>query len=304
VNKRKMKMIGVAIVILMFLIIIRYVSSSITSIKKYKDLKSEVVEIVVNLSEEESKSTEVLETQETTKETEPEFREPILESKKEIVEETTLEQISVPEEKSKLCSLSDYNGYTPTLNVDYAKLKTINSDYRGWLNITDSNISYPIPQGMDNEYYLHKLFETQQYEYAGSLYIDAYSTKYENQDNLIIYGHNMKNGTMFGSLKKFKDRKYFTDHPYIEFYTKNESRVYLIFSVRTVKSDITSLDYQLDSFDLQTYIDKAVAESEQSRVIDINTNGFESNPYSQIITLSTCVGDTSKRLIVNGLRIK
>ena len=190
----------------------------------------------------------------------------------------------------------------PALEIDHASLSAINSDYKGWLNIPDTNISYPVPQGPDNEFYLHKLFENKQYEYAGSLFIDAYSAKMVNQDNLIIY--NMKNGSMFGTLKKFKTKSYFDSHPYIEFYTPDEKRVYLIFSVRTVSSNINNLDYALEGFDVQNYINKAISASEQSRNIDTNQNGFENSPYKQIITLSTCVGDTSKRLIVNGIRIK
>lgn len=306
----KKNIIKIIIAIFIFIclaIVIRYVSSVIISTKKYNDLKKEVViEETVPIAE---TSPPVKETQdliiptEETQETET----------KTLEETNTTEEINTIEETKgviqaetvpEYTSLSQYMNHMPALEIDHASLSTINSDYKGWLNIPDTNISYPVPQGPDNEFYLHKLFENKQYEYAGSLFIDAYSAKMVNQDNLIIYGHNMKNGSMFGTLKKFKTKSYFDSHPYIEFYTPDEKRVYLIFSVRTVSSNINNLDYALEGFDVQDYINKAISASEQSRNIDTNQNGFENSPYKQIITLSTCVGDTSKRLIVNGIRIK
>ena len=306
----KKNIIKIIIAIFIFIclaIVIRYVSSVIISTKKYNDLKKEVViEETVPIAE---TSPPVKETQdliiptEETQETEA----------KTLEETNTTEEINTIEETKgviqaetvpEYTSLSQYMNHMPALEIDHASLSTINSDYKGWLNIPYTNISYPVPQGPDNEFYLHKLFENKQYEYAGSLFIDAYSAKMVNQDNLIIYGHNMKNGSMFGTLKKFKTKSYFDSHPYIEFYTPDEKRVYLIFSVRTVSSNINNLDYALEGFDVQDYINKAISASEQSRNIDTNQNGFENSPYKQIITLSTCVGDTSKRLIVNGIRIK
>ena len=136
-------------------------------------------------------------------------------------------------------------------------------------------------------------FEEKDYAYAGTLFIDAFSEKGLDQDNLIIYGHNMKNGTMFGELQKFKDNDYFEGHPYIEIHTPNELRVYQIFSVRDVSSDIDTLNFALSDFSKKEYIGKAINESIQSREV----------AESQIITLSTCVGDYSRRLLVSGVRI-
>lgn len=306
----KKNIIKIIIAIFIFIcmaIVIRYVSSVIISTKKYNDLKKEVViEETVPIAETSSPVKEAQDLIIPTEETQ--------ETETKILEETNItEEINTIEETKGVIQtetvteytlLSQYMNHMPALEIDHASLSAINSDYKGWLNIPDTNISYPVPQGPDNEFYLHKLFENKQYEYAGSLFIDAYSAKMVNQDNLIIYGHNMKNGSMFGTLKKFKTKSYFDSHPYIEFYTPDEKRVYLIFSVRTVSSNINNLDYALEGFDVQNYINKAISASEQSRNIDTNQNGFENSPYKQIITLSTCVGDTSKRLIVNGIRIK
>ena len=310
----KKNIIKIIIAIFTFIclaIVIRYVSSVIISTKKYNDLKKEVVteetvpiketnssimetqHLIIPTKEINEKDTDVLET--TNISEEMSLQETTIEETKETTQSDTV---------TEYISLNQYINHRPALEIDHASLKAINSDYKGWLNIPDTNISYPVPQGPDNEFYLHKLFENKQYEYAGSLFIDAYSVKMENQDNLIIYGHNMKNGGMFGTLKNFKTKEYFDSHPYIEFYTPDEKRVYLIFSVRTISSNINNLDYALEGFDVQDYINKAISASVQIRFIDTNQNGFENSPYKQIITLSTCVGDTSKRLVINGIRIE
>lgn len=311
--KRNIIKIIIAIFIFICLaIVIRYVSSVIISTKKYNDLKKEVVmeeTVPFETTSSAIKETKDIETTtEQLKETDTKPQVEINISEETNPQETTTEEIKENEAKTEkdteYASISQYMNHIPVLEINHAALSAINGDYKGWLNIPDTNISYPVPQGPDNDFYLHKLFENKQYEYAGSLFIDAYSAKMENQDNLIIYGHNMKNGSMFGTLKKFKTKSYFDAHPYIEFYTPDEKRIYLIFSVRTVSSNINNLDYALEGFDVQDYINKAISASEQSRNIDINQNGFENSPYKQIITLSTCVGDTSKRLIINGIRIK
>ena len=123
--------------------------------------------------------------------------------------------------------------YTPLcsgISIDYQKMKSESADYIGWLNIEDTKISYPVMfcEG-DNAFYLHHLPDGTK-NFAGSLFLDGNSTGIDSE-NLIIYGHNMKNGSMFGRLKKFTDEEYFENHPYIELHTERGIRYYLIFSV-------------------------------------------------------------------------
>lgn len=181
------------------------------------------------------------------------------------------------------------------LQINYEKMKEINPEYKCWINIPGTKISYPVVMTADNEYYLHRTFDTKEYSYGGTLFIDAYSPYMLNQKNLIIYGHNMKNGTMFGRLRDFNDADFFEKHKYIEIYTKDESRVYMIFSVREVASDINSLDFALDDFIQSEYVENARKKSIQYRDVDLE---------GQIITLATCVGDSSIRLLVSGIRIQ
>lgn len=184
--------------------------------------------------------------------------------------------------------------YTEEIEVDYDKLAAENADYKCWLNIPDTDVSYPVVMYTDNDYYLHRNFDGE-YAYAGTLFIDSFSEKGVDQDNLIIYGHNMKNGTMFGSLKNFEDKDYFDSHRYIELHMKDETRVYEIFSVRDVSSDIDSLNFALDGFEFDEYVENAVKESLQKR---------EVSGEGQILTLSTCVGDYTRRLLISGVRVR
>lgn len=280
--KRKLRIAGVAAVSLLIIcFIVRYFYSNYISSKKYEELKEAVVETM-------EETTEAALMEESEEETEPE-------TEPELIVTPIEEESQSMESVDDYINIDDFMNHTPSLSINHARLLQTNEDYEGWLNIPGTNISYPVPMAEDNDFYLHKLFETKQYEYAGSLFIDAYSSKGVNQDNLIIYGHNMKNGTMFGTLKNFKDPDYFNKHPYIEFYTADEVRTYLVFAVRTVPASTDSLDYALEGFDTQEYIDNAINESVNSR--KVNTTG-------QIISLSTCVGDKTKRLLVSAIRIK
>ena len=202
-------------------------------------------------------------------------------------------------------SLADYAANAPSLSVDYNACLAKNSDYAGFLNIPGTKISYPVTyRKNDNDYYLHRAFETRAEYFPGTLFIDGFSEKGIDQDNLIIYGHNMKDGSMFGTEKQFKNADFFAAHPYIEFYTKDECRIYLVFSARTVPSDINNLSFALEGFDPQDYISTAISASDTSRQINLSANGFETLDFPQIITLSTCVGDYSWRLHVSGVLIR
>ena len=98
----------------------------------------------------------------------------------------------------------------PPLAVDFESLKAINPDVKGWLYIEALDISYPVVQGPDNDAYLHTTYEGTS-NFAGSIFLD-----YQNQDdfsdgNTIVYGHNMKNLSMFGKLKQMKEQEKYLD---------------------------------------------------------------------------------------------
>ena len=178
--------------------------------------------------------------------------------------------------------------------VSFQNLHNENNDYLFWLYIPKTKIDYPVMMSRDNKDYLHSSFYKEKL-YSGTLFIDALSNKRENQENLIVYGHNMKDGSMFGTLKKWRSAKYFNEHKFIEVYTEKEKRVYLIFAVREVSSNMSLLHYKLDGFTNEEYIQDA-------RNNNIHFREFEDQyKNNQIMTLSTCMNNDAKRLIINAV---
>ncbi len=95
-----------------------------------------------------------------------------------------------------------------SFKVDFDKLKKINSDIVGWIVVEDTEISYPVVKGSDNEYYLNHTYKKSS-NYAGAIFMDyaqdaTLSTPYEN---VFIYGHNVYHGTMFAELENYCDKK-------------------------------------------------------------------------------------------------
>lgn len=95
-------------------------------------------------------------------------------------------------------------------NDNSVDLSYINKDYRGWLDVDGTNIHYPIVQSSNNEFYLNKDMDKNYLE-SGSIFLDYQNDKF-NDCNTVLYGHSMRNGTMFGQLKKFKDEDFFNKY--------------------------------------------------------------------------------------------
>ena len=98
--------------------------------------------------------------------------------------------------------------------VDLDRLVKENGDIKGWIYIEGTDISYPLLQGPDNDYYLYRTYK-KEYLFAGSIFIDAANAPDLSDQHTIIYGHNMKNDSMFGTLGKFKQQDYRDQHRYI-----------------------------------------------------------------------------------------
>lgn len=116
-------------------------------------------------------------------------------------------------------------------NKNLQKLYELNNDFIGWLTIENTNISYPVMQTDSNrkDYYLRKNFY-KQYSQLGTPYIAEYCNVQES-DNLIIYGHHIKNNQMFGELENYKKKEFYNNHKVINFNTIYENADYEIISV-------------------------------------------------------------------------
>ena len=116
--------------------------------------------------------------------------------------------------------------------VDLEALQKINPDIVGWIKIPDTPIDYPVLQPDNNQYYLKHTYDNI-YSDFGSIFIDCYMSM--DDQNTVIYGHNTRNDSMFGSLKKYKDDDYLASHPYVYLLYGDTEKQYEIVDRRTVE---------------------------------------------------------------------
>lgn len=173
----------------------------------------------------------------------------------------------------------------PNLQIDYDGLTATNSEFVGVIYIPVLNLTYPIAQSTGNDKYLHTTFEGTR-NASGCIFLDCAASKDFSDSNSFIFGHNMKNGTMFGSLKQFLQKEELCDEdPYIYIYQKDQVLVYRIFAYYTipVRDDVYDDFSGDDGYD--AYVADAgkhsVYHSSQDEKID-----WSSRP--NLLTLSTC----------------
>lgn len=192
---------------------------------------------------------------------------------------------SVYEEVAETVIIDDRDS---RLDIDWDRLKEINSEVKGWIRLPGTVINYPIAQGYDNDYYLSRLIDGT-WNDKGTLFID-YQCRSPFMDFLtIIYGHRMRDKSMFYLLGEYlEDREspYFLDHPVMEIYTPNKNYDLQIFAA----GEIDSRDGNLYNFaiyadsDIQDYVNRV---SQQNALVGYD-NRVIINPGDKIIMLSTC----------------
>lgn len=181
--------------------------------------------------------------------------------------------------------------------VDFDALEKINPDVVGWIMIEGTVIDYPIVQGEDNKIYLGETFYHQQNQ-TGAIFLDVNNRKDFSSDNSILYGHNLKTGKMFGSLKFYEDKEYWEDHPYIWIITKEKSMKYHIFT--SYRTKITDAVYTLDFADKEEY-DVYLKRCAESGYYD---TGVKVGSDNTILTLSTCVSQSEDgRRVVQAIKV-
>ena len=185
------------------------------------------------------------------------------------------------------------------LDIDFDSLRSINTDVIGWIYVEAlDGVSYPVVNGKDNETYLHRTYE-KNYNFAGTIFVD-YENKGDFSDcNTIVYGHNMKNGSMFAQLKKFtQDEETYKKSKYFWIFTPEKNYRYEIISAYTtgVNSDTYTL-FKGPGQEFVDYMNKIVSYS------DVKTTPGELGVDDKIVTLSTCTGNESTRYVVQGKRV-
>lgn len=187
----------------------------------------------------------------------------------------------------------------PAFTVDFAKLQEMNPETVGWIRFDEpSSISYPVVKGPDNDKYLKTTFEGKK-NAAGALFVDVNNSRDFSDKNTFIYGHNMKNGTMFGQLRKFKDSSFCKANPYFYIYTPDGACAkYQIFAVAVVKD--TSDTYTRTFADEQAYMDYI----NYVRSGALFSTDVEVGADSKIVSLSTCTNvRDDERLVVHGVLV-
>ncbi len=193
--------------------------------------------------------------------------------------------------------------------VNFDELKTVNDDIYAWIRIpivgeTDKYIvDYPVLQsksGEDRSYYLNHNVNKKTSVY-GAIYTENYNTKSFNDFNTLIYGHNMKNGTMFGSLKKYRNQEFFEKNNEIFVYMPNRILKYHIFGAYVFDDRHIMLSFDFDNeSERRLYLDTVFAKknlaSNFAQDIEVNTD-------DKIITLSTCTNNDSERYLVQGVLV-
>lgn len=189
----------------------------------------------------------------------------------------------------------------PDREVDFEDLKeNVNEDIYAWIYIPDSRIDYPVVQHpLDNYYYLNYNLDGS-YGYPGCIYTESYNKRDFSDPLTVMYGHNMKNGTMFAGLHKYEDAEYFREHPYVYIYTPERLYVYRIFASHEYGSEhlLYRHDYTEES-EFEKYIDGIMAV----RGMNCNRAGdVEVRADSHILVLSTCMADKpDNRYLVQGV---
>lgn len=174
----------------------------------------------------------------------------------------------------------------------YTQLYQSNTDMVGWLKIDDTKIDYPVMHTPDEpERYLHLGFDGK-YNYGGTLFIDAACSA--DSDNLLIYGHNMLDGSMFRSLLKYENQNYWQEHPTIRYntlYEEQEYEVLAAFYDRVYyKTENVFKFYQFIDAEDEADFDYAVSQFKNKSIYD---TGVTAEYGDQLITLITCAYHTS-----------
>lgn len=181
--------------------------------------------------------------------------------------------------------------------VDFVKLKEINNQIVAYLKVNGTKIEYAVVQAKDNSYYLRKNLD-KKYNVGGSIFMD-YKNKLDGTDkNIVIYGHNMKNDSMFGTLKNIlKEEWYNNEENYIiNLTTEKEEKKYKVFSVYKIKTEDYYIDTEFKENEFEQFINTLKDRS-------IKDFGTEIDEQDNILTLSTCADNNAYRIVLHAKQI-
>lgn len=179
--------------------------------------------------------------------------------------------------------------------IDFDRLQESNKEIVGWIMVPGNKINYPLVRGRDNQKYLTRASDNT-YSKLGSIFMDYRNSGDLTDRHTIIYGHNTKNGAMFGALHEFRDEAYLAEHPQFFIFTEEGVRIYEIFSAYV--TDAYSDTYRLDLASDRAYTSWLGKMSRQSQA----ATGVEVTAADRVVTLSTCTssGLKTERFVIQG----
>jgi len=178
--------------------------------------------------------------------------------------------------------------YDDKIRMAFSELADINDEFVGWIKIEGTQIDYPVLKAKDNSFYLDKNIY-KEYSKYGSIFMDMSNSIEPRSSNLIMYGHHMKDGKMFGDLMNYIDEDFYSEHKYIEFNTISDIAKYEIISVfktsvyGSMSNEFPYYSY-MDFGDEEGFI-SYIGEIKKLGLYDIETDAKFGD---SLITLSTC----------------
>lgn len=189
-------------------------------------------------------------------------------------------------------------GQEGEFQVDFEKLRAVNEDVVGWIRFENLAISYPIMRGEDNDYYLrHTTNRTE--NKAGSIFMDYLNAPDFSDKNTFVYGHNMKNKSMFGLLNNYSGEQYYREHPYFWIYTPQGAARYQIFScyVGSAAGDSYQVGFG-ENEEFEAYLGRL-------RELSAYDTGVSVSKEDEIVSLSTCTASGDDyRFLVHGVKME
>ena len=182
--------------------------------------------------------------------------------------------------------------------IDFNKLKDQNNETAAWIKVNNTNIEYPVVKESNNSFYLNHSFDKSNNS-AGWIFAD-YRNKFDNTDkNIVIYGHNMKDNSMFGSLKNILNSDWYDneENTNITLYTENEKCIYKVFSIYKIESE----DYYIKTeFSDDNNFEQFVNTIKKRSIKEFNTDVSKDD---NILTLSTCANNNKYRVVLHAKKI-
>ena len=185
--------------------------------------------------------------------------------------------------------------------IDFDSLTAEYPDVYAWIRIPGTRVDYPIVQDeADANYYLNHTIDGKK-KAEGSIYTEDYNSKDFGDANTVIYGHNMKNGSMFKGLHKYKDKQFLLDNPDIYIYQKDRVLKYKIFAAYVYDNRHLMLSFDFEDENIfRNYLNNVLTKRDMSS--NINTN-VDVTASDKIITLSTCNNNDAQRYLVQAVLI-